>query len=408
MRLEMEITRLGAHGDGVAEGPEGAIYVPFTLPGERVLAEAAGSRATPVEIVQASPDRVPPVCPYFGACGGCALQHLGWQRYLEWKRERVVEALAAQRIEAEVAPVRAFAVHSRRRATFTAMKTGRELVFGFRRALSHDIIDISQCPILLPGLEAALPALRTLCAALLLQGAARVLVTACDNGLDLLIEPEGRQRPAMTPALAALAQQAGIVRLAWRTDILFSAAPAQVMLAGVAVEPPPGVFLQAAPEAEMAMAELIADMVGKAKTTADLFAGLGTFTLALARRAKVTAVETDAAMLAALAAAARRTSGLKPITTLRRDLFREPLAPGELNAFDAVVFDPPRAGAIAQARTLARSKVARVVAVSCNPASFARDARALIDGGYQIGRVTPIDQFIFSPHVELVASFTRT
>jgi 23S rRNA (uracil1939-C5)-methyltransferase len=408
MRLEVEITRLGAHGDGVAEGPEGAIYVPFTLPGERVLAEMAGSRAMPVEILRASPDRIPPVCPYFGACGGCALQHLGWQTYLEWKRERVVEALAAQRIEAEVAPVRAFAVHSRRRAAFTAMKTGRELVFGFRRALSHDIIDISQCPILMPGLEAALPALRTLCVALLPQGEARIVVTACDNGLDLLIEPEGRHRPAMTTALAALAQEAGIVRLAWRSDILFSTAPARVMLAGVTVEPPPGAFLQAAPEAETVMAELVADAVGKAKTVADLFAGLGTFTLALARRAKVTAVETDAAMLAALAAAARQASGLKPITTLRRDLFREPLAPGELNAFDAVVFDPPRAGAIAQAQTLARSKVARIVAVSCSPASFARDARVLIDGGYRLGRVTPIDQFIFSPHVELVASFTRT
>jgi 23S rRNA (uracil1939-C5)-methyltransferase len=396
------------HGDGVAEGPEGAIYVPFTLPGERVLAEMAGSRAMPVEVLRASPDRVPPVCPYFGACGGCALQHLGWQPYLEWKRERVVEALAAQRIEAEVAPVRAFAVHSRRRAAFTAMKTGRELVFGFRRALSHDIIDINQCPILMPGLEAALPALRTLCAALLPQGEARIVATACDNGLDLLIEPEGRHRPAMTTALAALAQAAGIVRLAWRSDILFSVAPALVMLAGVTVEPPPGAFLQAAPEAETVMAALIADAVGKAKTVADLFAGLGTFTLALARRAKVTAVETDAAMLAALAAAARMASGLKPITTLRRDLFREPLAPGELNVFDAVVFDPPRAGAIAQAQTLARSKVARIVAVSCSPASFARDARALIDGGYRLGRVTPIDQFIFSPHVELVASFTRT
>jgi 23S rRNA (uracil1939-C5)-methyltransferase len=408
MRLEVDITRLGAQGDGVAETPEGTVYLPFTLPGERVLADMTASRGAPVEILRAAPDRVPPVCIHFGACGGCALQHLGWQPYLEWKRERVVEALAAQRIDAEVAPVRAFAVSSRRRAAFTAVKVGRDLAFGFRRALSHDIIDISQCPILTPGLQAALPALRMLCAALISQGEARILVTACDNGLDMLIEPEGRQQPVMTPAVAALAREAGIVRLAWRSDVLFSIAPARVMLAGVPVELPPGAFLQAVPEAEAVMAALIGEAVGKAKTIADLFAGLGTFTLALARRAKVTAVETDTAMLAALAAAVRQASGLKPVTTLRRDLFREPLSPAELNGFDAVVFDPPRAGAIAQTQALAKSKVRRVVAVSCNPASFARDARALIDGGYRIGRVTLIDQFVFSPHVELVASFVRT
>lgn len=407
MRLEVDIARLGAQGDGIAETADGAIYVPFTLAGERVLADIAGSRGAPVEILQASPDRVPPVCVHFGVCGGCALQHFHWDQYLEWKRGRVVEALAAQRIEADVSPARAFPMSSRRRAAFTAMKTGRTLILGFRRALSHDIIDIVQCPILTPSLEASLPALRTLCAALLPQGEARILATACDNGLDLLIEPEGKQRPAITPALAILAQEAGIVRLAWRSDILFSAAPARVMLAGVSVEPPPGAFLQAVPEAEAVMAALIGEAVGNSKTVADLFAGLGTFTLALARRAKVTPVETDPVMLAALAAAARRASGLKPVTALRRDLFREPLAPAELNAFDAVVFDPPRAGAIAQAQTLAKSKVKRVVAVSCNPASFARDARALIDGGYRLDRVTPIDQFVFSPHVELVASFTR-
>jgi 23S rRNA (uracil1939-C5)-methyltransferase len=407
MRLEVDIARLGAQGDGVAETPDGAVYIPFALPGERVVADIAGQRGVPVEILQVSPERVPPICVHFGACGGCALQHLERDRYLEWKRLRVVEALAAQRIETEVEPVRAFAVHSRRRAAFTALKTGREVLFGFRRALSHDIIDIRQCPILMPGLEAALPGLRALCVTLLPQGEARLLVTACDNGLDVLIEPESKHRPAITPALAVLAQDAGIVRLLWRSDVLFSTAPPRVTLAGIAVELPPGVFLQAVPEAETAMAALIGDAVGKAKSVADLFAGLGTFTLALARRAKATAAESDPTMLAALAAAVRHASGLKPVTTLRRDLFREPLSPGELNAFDAVVFDPPRAGAIAQAQTLARSKVKRVVAVSCNPASFARDARALIDGGYRIGRVTPIDQFVFSPHVELVAAFAR-
>jgi 23S rRNA (uracil1939-C5)-methyltransferase len=249
---------------------------------------------------------------------------------------------------------------------------------------------------------------RALCAALLPQGEARVLVTACDNGLDVLIEPESKQKPpSVTPAQAVAAQQLGIVRLGWRSEILFSTAPARVMLAGIGVDLPLGAFLQAVTGAEEVMTALVGETVGKAKHIADLFAGLGTFTLALAKRAKITAVEFDAAMLGALTGAARRASGLKPITSLRRDLFREPLSPAELNTFDAVVFDPPRAGAIAQTQALARSRVKRIAAVSCNPASFARDARALIDGGYTLGRITPIDQFVFSPHVELVASFSR-
>jgi 23S rRNA (uracil1939-C5)-methyltransferase len=407
MRLEAEIARLGSQGDGIVETGAGPVYIPFTLPGERVAAEVEGERGALLDVLQPSPDRIAPICRHFGACGGCALQHLEATRYREWKRQRVVDALAQQRIDAEVAPILAFPPHTRRRAAFTASRSGRDMLFGFRRALSHEVIDIAESPIMAPPIENALPALRSLCAALIPQGEARVLVTACDNGLDVLIEAEGKHRPVLSTAIAGVVQEAGIIRVAFGRDMLVSTAPARVTLSGVAVELPPGAFLQAVPQAEQAMAQLVVAAVGKARKVADLFCGLGTFTFALAAKAAVTAVEADAALLAALAAGARHASGLKPITPLRRDLMREPLSWQELKVFDAVVFDPPRAGSIAQAQALAKSKVARVVAVSCNPATFARDARVLIDGGYRLTRVTPIDQFVFSPHVEVVATFIR-
>ena len=407
MKVDVQIARLGAQGDGIAEIAGEAVYIPFTLPGERVAAEIDGSRSTLLDVIEASPDRIAPVCRHFGACGGCALQHWDAGPYREWKRGRIVEALAQHRIAAEVEAVLAFPPHSRRRATFTAVKSGRELLFGFRRALSHEVIDIGECPILMPRLEAALPALRALVAALLSSGEARIVVTVCEGGLDVLIEPDGKQRASLAPNLAAMAQQAGILRLAWGVDTLLSAGPVRVILSGVAVDLPPAAFLQAVPEAEHAIAALIREGIGKARKVADLFSGLGTFTFALASKSAVTAAESDPALLAALTAAARHATGLKPVTALRRDLMREPLSWQELNAFDAVVFDPPRAGAIAQTQALARSKVARVVAVSCNPATFARDARALIDGGYRLTRLVPVDQFVFSPHVELVGWFAR-
>lgn len=407
MRLEAKIDRLGAQGDGIAETASGPVYIPFTLPGERVTAEVNGTRGAAAEIIEPSPHRTAPICRHFGECGGCALQHMEQREYLDWKRQSVENALRAEGLEAAVDPVRAIAPHSRRRATFTAVKNGSMLKFGFRRPLSHDVIDLAESPILTPPLEAAIPALRDICSGLLSSGEARVLVTACDDGLDMLIEPDGKQRAMLTPALAAAAKAAGIVRIAWRKDMLLSTGPARVTLSGVAVDLPPGAFLQAVREAEEVMAALVLDGIGKARRCADLFCGLGTFTFALARGSAVTAVESDAALLQALAAAARRASGLKPVIALRRDLMREPLSPTELKAFDAVVFDPPRAGALAQAQAIAKSQVRRVVAVSCIAATFARDARALIEGGYRLHKVTPVDQFVFSPHVEIVAVLAR-
>jgi 23S rRNA (uracil1939-C5)-methyltransferase len=407
MRLELAITHVGAQGDGIAQTSEGPVYVPFALPGERVAAEVENSRGAVLDLMLRSPERVDPICRHFGVCGGCALQHLEWNAYLEWKRQRVVDALRMEGIEAVVEPVRAFGPHTRRRAAFAALKSGSDMVFGYRRAQSHDIVDLAECPLLLPRFEGALPALRGLTDALLPAGAARVTVTACDNGLDVDIEKQPGKLRAFTSAHGKAAEAAGIIRLTAAGDPLFSLAPPRVSLAGVPVEPPPGAFLQASSEAEDAMADIAMQALGKARKVADLFCGLGTFSFAMARRAGVTAVENDRSLLVALDGAIRRAQGIKPIKTLARDLMREPLAAAELNAFDAVLFDPPRAGALAQSGALAKSRVPKVIAMSCNPASFARDARVLLEGGFALERVVPIDQFVFSAHVELVAVFAR-
>lgn len=407
MRLELTISHLGAQGDGVAETAEGPVYVPFTLGGERVAVDGDKGRGSAIEILTRSPDRAAPICRHFGVCGGCSLQHLEWNAYLQWKRQRVVDALRMEGIDTPVEPVRVFGPHRRRRAAFAAVQSAGGLAFGYRRAQSHDIVDLAECPLLLPRFEALLPVLRNLVDALLPSGEARIKVTACDNGFDVDIEKMlGKLRP-FTSAHGKTAETAGIIRLTAGSDPLFSIAAPRVSLAGVSVEPPPGAFLQASSEAEAAMTNLAIEALGRARKVADLFCGLGTFSFAIARRASVTAVENDRTLLLALDAASRRAQGLKPIRALARDLMREPLSPAELNAFDAVLFDPPRAGALAQANALAKSRVPKLVAMSCNPASFARDAAVLIGGGYRLDRVVPVDQFVFSAHVELVAIFAR-
>jgi 23S rRNA (uracil1939-C5)-methyltransferase len=407
MRRELTIARLGNHADGIAETDSGPVYVPFALPGERLVAEVDGNRGQIAEILQTAPERIDPICGHFGVCGGCAVQHLDWSRYLDWKKQRVIDALSMEGIDAPIEPVRAFGPHSRRRATFAAEKTGKALTFGLRRAHSHEIVALQECPVLLPRLEASIPLLRELLSELLAQGEARVLVTACDNGLDINIDSAKLTLRRMTPAIGLAAEASGIIRITIEDDPIFSLTAPKVTISGAVVDLPPRAFLQASGEAETAMAAIAVEAVGKARKIADLYSGLGGFSFALARKAAVTAVDTDRKLLDALEGATRRAPGFKPIRTLARNLAREPLSPMELNAFDAVLFDPPRVGAAAQATALAKSRVKKIVAVSCNPVSFAKDARALIDGGYTLERVVPIDQFVYSAHIELVAGFSR-
>ena len=409
MELEVRIERLGAQGDGLAQGPDGPLFVPFTLPGElvKVAAEPGEPRAEALAILEPSPERVAPVCQYFGTCGGCALQHIEARAYLAWKREQVIAALASRGLEVPVGEVRAVPLASRRRAAFTLGRTARGVAFGYRAARSHAIVDIAACPVLNSSIVGRLPKLKSLLA-LLLGGKreARVTVTEADQGLDVAVEGI-RPSAGLFAKLAATGARIGAARITIDGESVILAGEPSVTLSGAQVRLPPGAFLQASRESDAVLAGLVKSGVGRAKRVADLFAGIGTFTFALAGSAEVDAFEQDEAAIAALTGAARTTPKLKPVRTFSRDLFRAPLSARELARYDAVVLDPPRAGARAQAEALAASKVPKVVMVSCNPGTCARDLRILVDGGYRITRVVPVDQFLFSPHVELVAELEK-
>jgi 23S rRNA (uracil1939-C5)-methyltransferase len=409
MQLEVRIERLGVKGDGVAESPQGPVFVPFALPRElvRIAVEPGNERAELIELLEPSPDRIAPICPHFGSCGGCALQHLEDQAYLDWKRDSVVAAMRSRGLDPEIEKVRPVPVGSRRRAALALGRGRAGLALGYRRARSHELIDIDVCPVLTPRIVAGLPKLKQALAPLLGgKREARVSVTETESGLDIVVEGI-RPTPASLGAFAGKAASLGVARLNADGESIGPAPSPEIVLSGARVRLPAGAFLQASREAEAVLVGLVREGAGGAKRVADLFAGLGTFTFALAGDAAVDAFEADEAALQALTEAARKTPKLKPVRGLVRDLFREPLSPKELQAYDAVVFDPPRAGAAAQAEALAKSEVPRLVAVSCNPGTLARDLRILVDGGYRIARIVPVDQFLFSPHVEMVAHLVR-
>jgi len=406
---ELGIARLGAQGDGVAETGAGHVFVPFTLPGERVQADVRGERARLIAVNVPSPDRIAPVCRHFTHCGGCAMQHLRTPAYLAWKREMVANAFAVRGIGAPVGHVVSVGLGARRRAAFSARRTARGVVLGFHEAKGVDIVDLHECPVTASAIVRALPGLRRFVAPLMSRRApGRVVVTLAMNGLDVAIEDVPGDPPL--EVREALAREAAVLRLARVTiagDTLYQATVPAVRFGTANVVLPARSFLQAAPAAEAEMVRIVTQAVGETKRVADLFCGMGTFTFPLAQRAAVLAMDGDRQAIDALSNAAKRTPGLKPIEARVRDLFREPLSARELKGIEAAVFDPPRAGAATQAASLADSGVKTVVAVSCNPATLARDARILIDGGFKLERVTPIDQFLFSPHIEAVAIFRR-
>jgi len=408
--MELVIERLGRQGDGIAQGP---VYAPFTLPGERVAGEVVGDRMEAPKILTPSADRVAAPCRHFNSCGGCALQHASDAFLAAWKRAVVVAALAAQGIEAEVAETITSPPRSRRRATFSARRTRKGALVGFHARRAGAIVAIQDCPLVAPALLQAIPAVEALAlAGGSRKGELKVAVTATGSGLDVAVEggkaPEdGAEGAALRMTLAGVAEAHGLARLTWGGEPVALSRPPSVRFGCATVQPPPGAFLQATAEGEAALVRLVREGVGEAARVADLFAGCGTFSLPLAETAEVLAIEGDAALTAALQAGWRGAEGLKRLTVETRDLFRRPLLGAELAKVDAVVFDPPRAGAEAQAREIAKSAVPRVVGVSCDPATFARDARILLDSGYRLTRVTPVDQFRWSGHVELVGVFER-
>jgi len=402
------IDHLGHRGDGVAMTSTGPVFIPGALAGETVEAEVDGGRATKVRTIIPSKDRVPPICRHFAVCGGCSVQHLRKEAYDAWKQALVVKALSDRGIEHPVEPLVSGNPGTRRRAVFSAGRAGRAVLLGYHEKASNKLVDVTECPILVGEIVQALPDLNRLASALVpKKGELRLTVLATTAGLDVTVEKADKSYDKKIPAVSRLAAEADWARLSVNGETLIEIRPPLLDMGGAALVPPPGGFTQATLEGEQALVDLVLRGAGKAKTVADLFSGSGTFALNLARQAKVHAVEGDAAALKALDASIRRAQGLKTLKTTRRDLFRSPLVREELANFEAVVFDPPRAGAQAQATQLAGSDVKTVVAVSCNPATLARDLRILMDGGYALQTVTPVDQFVFSPHIEVVAVLTR-
>lgn len=429
--LDVIVDHIGAKGDGVATGTirlqyedqNRPVFIPLSLPGERVSARAQHDLGEGVacqlsEIIEPSPDRVDPTCGHFGACGGCGLQHWAPSPYRQWKRSRIVAALGRAGVEAaEVDALIPAAPGTRRRADFVMRRLSVGTVIGFHERGENRIIDITECPILEPELLTVARSLPPISTDLLAPGeSARATLNRLDSGSDLLLVLPREPGLAALESLASLAESLDLCRVSVRTENgglsapvvpVLERRPAVIRFAGVEVNPSPGAFLQATASGERAIVQAVLEGVGAPSNIIELHAGCGTLSFPLARLGKIHAVEGDPSATATLEAATRRAGLQNDFSVETRDLMDRPLETSELAAYDALVFDPPRAGARAQAERVAAGGPDRVVAVSCNPATFARDARILVDGGYHLERVTPIDQFLWSAHVELVARFRR-
>ena len=403
---EVSIVALDAHGHGVASS--GAI-VPAALPGERTLVRPDGKRAEIIETLDVAPERAEPICRWFGTCGGCVAQHMSASLYGAWKRDLVVGALERAGVVAEVGRLVDAHGAGRRRATFHArFPHGQPDEVGFMRARSHDIIAIDDCPLFSPGMAGAITAAQALCGDL--RGLRKPLdigVTATLDGLDVDLRGSGPLGRNETQKLTRTAETLDLARVSNHGEIVIERRPPRVAFGDARARRPPGGFLQATEAGEAWLADFAERALADTRKVADLFCGAGAFALRLARSKEVFAADADPAAIAALARAAATIPGLHKPKVETRDLFRRPLRPDELSAFDAALIDPPRAGALEQARALAASTLPLVVSISCNAATFARDARVLVDGGFQVETVTPLDQFRFSAHVEIVAVFRR-
>jgi 23S rRNA (uracil1939-C5)-methyltransferase len=403
------IRLIGAKGDGVADTADGAVHVPFVLPGETVEARIGRGRAQVAALVEASPERVTPPCAHFGVCGGCALQHWREAPYLDWKAGLVRQALARHRVEAEVAAATPAWGAGRRRATFHARWDEGRLVFGFSQARAHQLVQVGACPVLSLALEAAIPRLRALCEVLVPRDKpASLMVTETLTGLDVDLRGAGRVARfgrAGTERLAGLSE--GLARLSLEGEPAVSPAQPTVAVGPARVVLPTGAFLQATQAGEELLAARVVAHAAGARKIADLFAGIGTFALRLKSVAPVLAVEGSGEAVAAMGRAANGLAGGHQLTAQARDLFRAPLAPLELKGIDTVVLDPPRAGAEEQCAQIARSKVARAILISCDPVTFARDTALLVQAGFRLRQVEALDQFRYSPHLEIVALLER-
>jgi len=416
MDFEAAIDKVGHQGDGLTTDGR---PVPLTLPGERVRARSVEDRSGKrhnrlLEVIEPSTQRVTPPCPHFTECGGCALQHWDMTAYSAWKQGIVQGTLNRAGFDVACAPIVTSPLHSRRRVGLHARQAGKTVEIGFKARRSWDLVPIHTCPISDPAIVAALPQLQALAAGLFEhpKSAPILHVTSSLTGLDIDISGVERGKSGGLSAdarmtIAMTAAEADFARVTIGGEIAYGARPARVRFGPASVDLPAGSFLQATREAEAAMSGLVVTAIAGASRVADLFCGAGTFTFPLAEVASVKAADGAAGAVNALKSAIATAPGLKAVMPEVRDLFRRPMLATEMKGLDAVVFDPPRAGAEAQAREIAQSGVSRVVGVSCNPTTFIRDAKILIDAGFLLDRVTPIDQFLWSAHVELVAIFSR-
>lgn len=399
--MTLTITRVAASGDGMAEG-EGPF--PRTLPGEEITLAPDG---TP-RIVTPSPDRVAAPCKHFKSCGGCAMQHANDAFVADWKTQVIRTGLTARGIEAEIRPILTSPARSRRRATLHGKRTKSGAQVGFHTRASATLIEVPECQLLHPEIIAAIPALQALTVLVASRKAQIDLVmNLSDNGIDLDMRGCVAMTPQTASEVAALAEAHNFARIAWDGDVVGLRAPPAQSFGPAHVTPPPGAFLQATAHGQTALTACVQEALGDASNVADLFAGCGTFSMPAAQTAEVWALEGEADLIRALDEGWRQSQGLKRIKAETRDLFRRPVLAEELRKTDAVIIDPPRAGAEAQSTELARSAVLRIAAVSCNPVTFARDAEILIAGGYRLDWVQPVDQFRWSAHVELAAQFTK-
>lgn len=409
----LEISAVGSRGDSTAAGEAGPIYTPGALPGEQVRARVTGGRAEVLEVLRASPERQAAPCRHFGRCGGCQLQHWRDEPYLAWKREQVVEALTKRGFGgAHVEPTIAAWGDGRRRAALHAARQNNKVHVGFIERGGARLTPITQCPVLAPQLEAVVLKLAPLAElALPSRGEITLQCLLTDSGVDISIKGAGRVDLLHRAALEKLIAEANalnLARLSFDGDPIVERAKPTLRMGRAIVSPPPGAFLQPTALGEETLARLTLEALHGAKRVVDLFSGIGTFALRIAEQAEVLAAEGDADMLVALKKAADGAGGsLKEITTLRRDLLRTPLSTLEMKKFDAAVMDPPRSGARQQAEQIARAPIRKLAYVSCDPASFARDIKVLIEHGFTLTKITPVDQFRWSPHIELVGAFER-
>ena len=404
---EIVIDRLGSQGDGIGLLDGKPVFIGGTVPGDRVIASGTPPHLKLNILLQPSQLRVQPLCIHFGTCGGCVFQHIDQKTMLEWKRAELSRFFLEEGIEIQVDEMTGTGPYLRRRVAFTVQRLNREIHIGFKRRSGTGLVGIRECPVLLPELANQIALLRDLSAPLL-RGAEEIQIraTACDNGIDLAFDLGQYPNEEMLAAFVRAMARSSYLRASINGDMVVEKEKPVISFGSVTITPPCRGFLQAVRDAEQLMALQVLKHLRKCKNVVDLFCGSGTFALRLAHHTQVHAVEAEADPLDAIKSA-RSPDRLKPVTTEQRDLVNLPLITSELNKFDGLCLDPPRSGAVEQIIQIAKSDIGQVAYVSCNPATLARDAAILIAGDYRLDRVVPIDQFVYSTHIEVVALFSK-